>query len=213
MKKQYPWNKGKKLSKKIREKYSKNHADFNGKNNPMYGVHRFGEKAANWKGGKIKHGNGYWMIYSPKHPFCNSKGYVFEHRLVVEKIIGRYLKPQENVHHINRKKTDNLPQNLIAFSSNTAHKRFEAGRSVKTEEIIFDGRSEGYSNTPPVEVGDYVVSRLATLKDVGIIKKINRKSCFPFYVEFMYGKSQWITGCGFRIIPKRVYHEGKWEKR
>jgi len=55
---------------------------------------RFGKLAANWKGGKRKGGEKgqYWLIYSPKHPNTTHDGYVMEHRLVMEKYLGRYLK-------------------------------------------------------------------------------------------------------------------------
>lgn len=72
-----------------------------------------GEKASGWKGGKWHHGKGYIMILVPEHPFANSYGYVMEHRLVMEKYLGRYLVPNvDDVHHINGIKDDNRLENL-----------------------------------------------------------------------------------------------------
>lgn len=55
--------------------------------------------------------NGYIMKYVPNHP-NNIEGYVYEHRLVMEKYLGRYLLKNEIVHHKNEIKTDNSLENL-----------------------------------------------------------------------------------------------------
>lgn len=83
-----------------------------------------GDKNTRWKGGKKITQSGYIMILSPQHPFCDNQGYVREHRLVMEKNIGRYLKKEETVHHINRIKCDNKIKNLMLFSSNSEHIKF-----------------------------------------------------------------------------------------
>lgn len=69
-----------------------------------------GENHGNWKGGRVVQ-NGYYMVYCPEHPKAMS-GYVYEHRLVMERHLGRYLKKDEIVHHKNRNKQDNRLENL-----------------------------------------------------------------------------------------------------
>ncbi len=76
-----------------------------------------GEKNPNWKGGKDVHKDGYVYIKNPTHPFCNGKGYVGEHRLKMEKYLGRYLKPEEIVHHIDGNHGNNAEENLELFSN------------------------------------------------------------------------------------------------
>lgn len=60
--------------------------------------------------------SGYYYEYAPDHPDALKKGYVAQHRLVAEKMLGRRLSIQEDVHHINEIKTDNRPENLIVLS-------------------------------------------------------------------------------------------------
>ncbi len=77
-------------------------------------IAKMGVRSNAWKGGKVKHSkSGYTKIFSPNHSHKDIDGYVAEHRLVMEKKIGRLLEPDEIVHHINYKKDDNRPENLF----------------------------------------------------------------------------------------------------
>ena len=82
---------------------------------------QLGEKNHNWKNGRRKCKRGYIMLLKTEHPFAILKGYVMEHRLVMEKSIGRYLYPYEVVHHINGITDDNRIENLILFKNQKEH--------------------------------------------------------------------------------------------
>jgi len=69
-----------------------------------------------WKGGKCKTTKGYIDIFKPEHPRARGGKYVLEHRLVMEKKLGRHLEPYEQVHHKNGIKDDNKIENLELIS-------------------------------------------------------------------------------------------------
>jgi hypothetical protein len=129
--------------------------DYNGENNPC------------WRGGRLKRNDGYILIYRPKHPYYNADGlYVFEHRLVIENKIGRYLTKKEKVHHINGNRSDNRIENLKLINRQSEHCRIHGfdknggwnkGKkmSIETRKLMsrsaktgWDKRRRRYGNYP-----------------------------------------------------------------
>lgn len=79
---------------------------------------KVGELNINWKGGTKTDKSGYVSIKKPGKP------YELEHRMVMEKYLGRKLKSYEIVHHRNAKKDDNRIENLeliIQFPAKGPH--------------------------------------------------------------------------------------------
>lgn len=67
---------------------------------------------------------GYVERYAPRHPLANTSGYILDHRLVMEKKLGRPLRPNEVVHHIDGNKQNNTPSNLALFESRGQHLKY-----------------------------------------------------------------------------------------
>jgi hypothetical protein len=93
-----------------------------------------GKNSHAWKKGKISV-NGYLKIKVLGHPKSDCREYVFEHILVMEKHLKRYLLPAEKVHHIDGDKSNNKISNLMLFPTSGAHTKFhhEMRRKLKKE--------------------------------------------------------------------------------
>jgi hypothetical protein len=123
--------KGHGVSKETKRKISEARKNFTGWKHSKETIKKMsnsrkkfvGEKCPMWRGGKTKNSAGYVMIYKPDHP-NNIGRYVSEHRLVMEKHIGRYLTHEEVIHHINGIITDNRIENLKLFSNDSEHAKF-----------------------------------------------------------------------------------------
>jgi len=69
-----------------------------------------------WKGGRSRTTGGYFKVWiaedDPLAAMRNKGGYVYEHRLIAAREIGRPLRTDEEVHHLNGEKGDNGSHNL-----------------------------------------------------------------------------------------------------
>ncbi len=99
-----------------------------------------GENHPAWQGGHCLGSNGKYISLMPNHPFfcmadCRNK--VKRQRLIMAEHLGRPLRRDEHVHHINGDGKDNRLGNL-ALMTESEHHRFEAllryGR-VNREEV------------------------------------------------------------------------------
>lgn len=74
---------------------------------------RWGSDNHMWKGGRSVASNGYVLIrVGVGHHLADSRGYAYEHRLVAERMLGRRLQGGEEVHHVDRNRQNNAPENL-----------------------------------------------------------------------------------------------------
>lgn len=80
-----------------------------------------GSKNGRWTGGRNVDKSGYILVYQPDHPHATKAGYVREHRLVAERVLGRYLTRTEVVHHADDDPSNNDPGNLVVYDTNGLH--------------------------------------------------------------------------------------------
>lgn len=66
----------------------------------------------------------YEYVIDRTHPRANRDGSVYLHVIVAEKTLGRYLLPEEVVHHKDFNKLNNDPSNLMVFATKSDHTRF-----------------------------------------------------------------------------------------
>jgi hypothetical protein len=83
------------------------------------------EKNPKWKGGRRVDSDGYVLVKAWDHPKHRKNGYVLEHRLVMERHLGRLLEDWEVVHHKNCDKTDNRIENLELLDGQASHMKLE----------------------------------------------------------------------------------------
>ena len=86
---------------------------------------------------------GYILRLVTEHPFANKRGYVLEHRLVMEEFLNRFLMPWEKIHHRDQNRENNEFSNLELFGKQADHsnshlqgKRNPHGQFIADEPIF-----------------------------------------------------------------------------
>lgn len=93
-----------------------------GEKSPHWG--KTGQKSSSWRGGRRMF-RGYILLLDHSHPRSH-RGYVYEHIVVMEKMLGRPLNGGEVIHHCNGVKSDNRPYNLRLFKNGGEHTAYHA---------------------------------------------------------------------------------------
>lgn len=75
------------------------------------------ERGPNWRGGRwYQKGLGQWKVYAPYHPKCSHNGCYFEHLILAETKLNRFLKDDEIVHHLDNDSSNNDINNLSVMT-------------------------------------------------------------------------------------------------
>jgi replicative DNA helicase len=94
--------------------------------------------------GTKKTNRGYIMIYRPDWPSSQLtstwRGYVFEHRYVMEAHLGRILEPGETVHHLDGNKENNSIENLVLCRDSGKHQQIHIAAQKFVERMIKEGK-------------------------------------------------------------------------
>lgn len=81
-----------------------------------------GERGNNWRGGRIVRDGRVLVYVGREHSLADVYGYAYEHRVVASETLGRPLRDDEHVHHIDLDPMNNAAENL-AVMSNSQHRR------------------------------------------------------------------------------------------
>lgn len=118
-----PWNKGKKTGLVPKTAYKKGCKTWN-KGKAHKAIR--GKKHHRWKGGYWINKAGYKIIEVKR---MGKRYRMREHRLIMEKHLGRKLSVSEELHHINGNKLDNRIENLRIMSKSEHAKLHQGGVS------------------------------------------------------------------------------------
>jgi hypothetical protein len=81
-----------------------------------------GDNNPAWNGGR-RLSLGYVLVHQPGHPRSSTDGYVAEHILIVEAVIGHALPSKARIHHVDEQKSNNAHGNLVACEDQNYHMR------------------------------------------------------------------------------------------
>ena len=137
------------------------------------GAHNF--KGYMWAGG-------YLLRKVTNHPFANKRGYYPLHRLLMEEKLGRFLKKDEVVHHINGLRHDNELENLEVIIYQSTHasihdrgKKNPNGQYIAKDPKFNDIKYRLFDK-------DRKITKIYTLSN--LISTTFRKGCFEYRGSF-----------------------------
>lgn len=124
---------------------------------------------------KRKYDNGkYIMVYAPDHHRAYKDGYVYEHVICAEKAIGRSLRDNEHVHHLNDCPLDNRPQNLLVLEKGQHTKIHNFIRRHNLEKLLKKTKTDKHLTCECEACGEYLSTD----------RKFCDNQCYQKYLDY-----------------------------
>ena len=100
------------------------------------------------RNGRHRTKKGYIVILKPEHPRADTNGFVFEHIIVWEEMHGCPVGDGFCVHHINGKKDDNRPENLVRMThgEHTVFHHTGKKRNAETKRALSEKAKKRFEN-------------------------------------------------------------------
>jgi hypothetical protein len=165
---------------------------------------------------------GYVLVCAPlNHPRKRLRprrthGTIFEHRLVMEKVLGRYLEPKEVIDHIDGIRLNNHPDNLKLYSCNADHLRETlAGKCPNWSEQGYQSMTARHHGLKSQQV-DIFRLRKAT-GDIRLQQICRAWLSLQIDSPYLYGTKHWLEKAGIdwsdrsKIEQALVELTQKWE--
>lgn len=144
--------------------------------------------------GRKRTSKGYVTLCIKSHPYADANGYIFEHRVVMEMFLKRYLKPNEVVHHKNGIKHDNRIENLelMEHSEHTVMHHTGSKRSDETRK----------------KLSEWAKNRFQTKQKHPSYKHINIREFIPVVSNYGPTRAAEIFGVSRKTIYNKIKEFG-----
>lgn len=144
-----------------------------------------GSENPSWKGGITKGSKGYWYVHRPNHPRAHASGYVKRATVVMEEVLGRFLGSDEVVHHKDKNRENDAPENLecMTISEHHRHHMMERPRKPPPERQPGHPSNRRYNWPSDADLAD-MWSRMSLRKIAAVV------------------------GCGHKAVENRLKRRG-----